>query len=114
MNDKMKDQYIRQTEVLENCFDLLADYGCLDSTPDKIETLQIIIDTLSHYPKPKEKREQRTTPNEILGSYLFASNARNAAKLGVMGIYPTAQATQIVYENILQAYSLFTDQATPR
>ena len=102
-------QHNFRPEVLKTCLDTLAEFPYLTATPEKVQLLESIIDTLGGYPKPREKGDHAEPPTGTLAAYLFVSNARNAVKLGCIGSYSYADAARIAANNLESAFSLIVE-----
>ena len=99
----------KQTALLMDCFDLLADIPLRNNKEQK-ELAQSIIDTLGNYPKPQHKNEEKETNPTELGAYLYTSTARNFAKLFLLGYTPFKNALNAIISNLENALGLLTDE----
>lgn len=85
--------------------DLMAGFS-IDTPTSQQETLNIVIDHLGSYPKPRQKGDTAKPHPNILGAYLHISNVRNACKLGVLGAYSLSKVDFMVNENLINALNL--------
>ncbi|MDH6356128.1 hypothetical protein M2132_002491 [Dysgonomonas sp. PH5-45] len=99
----------KQTAILMDCIDQLADVALLSDT-DKCELAQNIIDTLGNYPRPRQENEPTEPTPQCLGAYLYASTARNSVKLAQLGYMPFDNAFSVAGSCIEASLSLLTDK----
>lgn len=101
--------YDKQVCILTDCMDTLAASDLMIAKAEQSELLQSIVDTLGSYPKPRVKGEAKEENPAELGAYLFASTARNVAKLGLLQIVGYAEAVGTILQCFENALGLIVE-----
>ena len=99
----------KHTAVLIDCLDLLTEAPEASTQTDGYDLAQSIIDTLSDYPRPREKGDHTEPAPAVMGAYLYASTARNTAKLAQLNYMPLDNAFNVIAGCIEASLSLFID-----
>ena len=99
----------KHTTVLIDCLDLLAEAPEATTQAGGYDLAQSIIDTLQDYPRPSEKGDRTTPEPAVMGAYLYASTARNTAKLAQLGYMPYLNAFNVIRSCLEASLSLFID-----
>ncbi len=98
-------QLNKLSTLITETMDLMAGFE-IDTPKGQGETLQLIINHLGSYPKPRQKGATIAPPNYIIGAYLCISNVRNACKLRLLEIYTKPQTIIVINSNLISALSL--------
>lgn len=100
----------KRINIITDVLDEVAQINLLTPVEQK-EVLQLIIDTLGSYPKPKEKHSGTIVTKENISAYLFVSNVRNISKLVLFGyVNLSIVAFQFIEYNLVEALSILTDK----
>lgn len=68
-------------DLLQKCFDELAIFPYLTTTPDKVNLLQTILNILVSYPRPSKEGDDTEAHPSTVGAYLLVCNARNTIRV---------------------------------
>ncbi|MFR9557561.1 MAG: hypothetical protein SNJ35_08340 [Rikenellaceae bacterium] len=98
-------------DLLQKCFDELAIFPYLTTTPDKVNLLQTILNILVSYPRPSKEGDDTEAHPSTVGAYLLVCNARNTIKLSLLGFYAYTQSAHLASKYFERAYSMLIDQA---
>ncbi len=85
-----------------SAMDLLAGFELQPADQQK-EVLQMLINCLSDYTKPRTKGTAIQPDNDILGAYLHVSNARNFSQLAIIDRCPLSIAGDKIHFHLENA-----------
>lgn len=95
-----------QTAIITACIDKAVEFPCLAIFRERFDLARDISAELKTYPKPIESQK---TPIELSAAYCYASTARNALELALLGFMPYYNAFNIVNGCLDAALSLLVD-----
>ncbi len=91
--------------LIMEAMDLMAGFD-IDTEANQRETLDMVINHFSNYPKPRKKGDAEEPHPNILGAYLCVSNVRNACKLGLINICRLEDVKARIDNNLMLALDL--------
>jgi hypothetical protein len=99
---------MKQIEIIKSCIDGTAGFEHM-TKEEQLSCSQEAINTLGSYPKPQHKRDKKQASKNLIGAYLYVSNARNYYKMGLYRFTTICNAQTEAYESLTIALSLLLD-----